>query len=348
MKRRRWKPEQKALIVLEGLRLDDLGWHALPPLFGAGSRQTEPYLLEHALERVREPDNLPHVLRPAWTVHSLTDAATLLEGVAVVLPAGAPLEAISPSQPARPAWRRSRRSPHREVVAIVQNGPWPGLGIDAAWSDDLVDRLLASYICKAGCRPQAYGYPCHGHGSLHGRRSAAAGPEGRRRRALSGGAAPGPCRLRPSDRCQPWPRGYPAPALVERAAARGHGARGGGLDAEESVLASAVARSERVACSSSWLAGASASRSLTAATAAGPGSRRSSRPRRSSPRRRSRLGRSLYPGARCAGGGTWRRAMRAGRRRRRPPSKVEQSLLIGEDAAVRGGPVSSEALGSNA
>jgi hypothetical protein len=67
--------------------------------------------VQHAVERVRDPDDLPHLLRAGWRVHSLTDAATLLEGVAVVLPAGAPLEAVPPSQPARPAWRQSRRPP---------------------------------------------------------------------------------------------------------------------------------------------------------------------------------------------------------------------------------------------
>jgi hypothetical protein len=40
----------------------------------------------------------------------------------------------------------------------VQNGPCPGLRVDVAWSDDLADRLLASYICKlldAGLRHTA-------------------------------------------------------------------------------------------------------------------------------------------------------------------------------------------------
>jgi hypothetical protein len=104
------------------------------------------------------PMTCPHLLRAAWLAHSLADAATLLEGMAVVVPADAPLEPEPLWQPARPAWRRSGRSPYREVIAIVQNGLWPGLGVDVAWSDDLADRLLASYICKlqdAGLRHAA-------------------------------------------------------------------------------------------------------------------------------------------------------------------------------------------------
>jgi hypothetical protein len=155
---RRERPEMVARLEAEGSRLDHLGWHAVRPLLGAGSRQTEAFLVQHAVERVHDTDDLPHVLRAAWLVHGLTDAATLLEGVAVVLPAGAPLEAVPRLQPAPLAWRRSRRSPYREVNAIVQNGPWPGLGIDVAWSDHLADRLLASCICKlrdAGLRHAA-------------------------------------------------------------------------------------------------------------------------------------------------------------------------------------------------
>jgi hypothetical protein len=116
------------------------------------------FLVQHAVGRVRDPDDLPHLLRAAWLAHSLADAATLLEGMAVVVPADAPLEPEPLWQPARPAWRRSGRSPYREVIAIVQNGLWPGLGVDVAWSDDLADRLLASYICKlqdAGLRHAA-------------------------------------------------------------------------------------------------------------------------------------------------------------------------------------------------
>jgi hypothetical protein len=155
---RRERPEMVARLEAEGRRLDDLRWPALRPLLGASSRLTEAFLVQHVIERVRDPDDLPHLLRAAWLVHSLTDAATLLEGVAVVLPADAPLEPGPLRQPARMAWRRSGRSPYREVVAIVQNGLWPGLGVDVAWSDDVADRLLASCICKlrdAGLRHAA-------------------------------------------------------------------------------------------------------------------------------------------------------------------------------------------------
>jgi hypothetical protein len=155
---RRERPEMVARLEAEGLRLHDLRWPALRPLLGAGSRLTEAFLVQHVIERVRDPDDLPHLLRAAWLVHSQTDAATLLEGVAVVLPADAPLEVVLSSQPAWSGWRRSGRSPYREVIAIVQAGLWPGLGVDAVWSDELADRLLASCICKlrdAGLRHAA-------------------------------------------------------------------------------------------------------------------------------------------------------------------------------------------------
>jgi hypothetical protein len=154
---RRERPDAAARLEAEGLRLGEMDWPALRPMFGAGSRQTETYLLEHALERVGGAQDLPHLLRAAWTLHRLTDAVTLLEGVAVVLPADAPLEPVPSSYPAR-AWRRSGRSPYREVLAVLQNGLWPGLGVDVAWSDSLADRLLAKNICKmpdAGLRHAA-------------------------------------------------------------------------------------------------------------------------------------------------------------------------------------------------
>jgi hypothetical protein len=155
---RRERPEVEARLEGEGWRLGHLWWHALEPLLGAGSRQRERFVVQDAVGRVRDPDDLPQLLRAAWLVHNLADAATLLEGVAVVLPADAPLEPVPPPQPARPAWRRSGRSPYGEVIAIVQAARWPGIGVDAAWSEELADRILASYICKlpdAGLRHAA-------------------------------------------------------------------------------------------------------------------------------------------------------------------------------------------------
>ncbi len=136
-----------ARIEAELRRLADHRRHALRPLLGSGAAAGDRLTLERAARQIANPDDLPAVLQAAIALHASTDAVTLLDGLAVVLPAGSPLEAAAPTRSARrSAARRSDRAPYEELLAALDDAFLLRWLVDLSGSDRIADRLLASRI----------------------------------------------------------------------------------------------------------------------------------------------------------------------------------------------------------
>jgi hypothetical protein len=93
------------------------------------------------------PAGLPRILQAAVELDRRTEAVAAFRGVAVVLPAGAPVAFTPPPVTSRPH-RRSGRLPWREALRWLGDAPGLVLAIDLAPSDGAADWLLTHRLAR--------------------------------------------------------------------------------------------------------------------------------------------------------------------------------------------------------